>query len=77
MPVARDNRVNGLWLKALVKDMSEHTFLHMRHRYGRSPECVRMCVVTEEDWEKRRSHTRHRKGFSPECVRMCAVRLAA
>jgi len=32
-------------------DESENAFLHRRHRYGLSPEWVRMWVVTEEDWE--------------------------
>lgn len=45
------------------------------YRYGRSPEWVRMCVVTLELCEKRRSQIGHRNGFWPVCrfaqLKMC------
>lgn len=45
-----------------VKIISRYVAFHQQNL----PECVRMCVVTDELWENLRSHIGQRNGFWPE-----------
>ncbi|GLH13465.1 Gametocyte-specific factor 1 homolog [Gryllus bimaculatus] len=46
---------------------------HKRHRYGRSPVCVREWILSTPDVANAFSHTPHANGRSPVCVRSCLV----
>ena len=56
--------------------LSANAIPQSAHLKGRSPVWVRMCVVTEEDWEKHFPHTEHAYGFSPVWVRTCVIKFA-